>query len=144
MSGGWSTRSRRERRVLLTGLLLGVLIPTSALLWTILEDTAAIEARVAEKRQWIAVYRARPVPLATSRADQRLTDTLRAAGVEADRFSLSPTGSGGLQLTLRAAPFDAVMAALARSGAPGPAIRMQVVAAGAGRVDGSLEFAPSP
>lgn len=144
MNAWWSLRSQRERRMLWVGMVLGVLIPTSALLVTIVEDTAATEARLSEKRRWIAAYRAQPIPLGTRRADQRLTDALRAAGVEIDRFSLSSNGSGGWQLTLRGAPFDAVMTALDRSGLPGPAVRIQLVAAGPGRVDGSLEFAPTP
>lgn len=143
MKSWWSLRTHRERRLLWIALVLGILIPTSTLLLTIVEDTRATEARLTDKRRWIAAYRAQPIPLRGLRDDQRLAEALRAAGVAPDRFSLSSNGSGGWQLTLRGAPFDAVITALDRSGPPGPAVRMQLVAAGPGRVDGSLEFAPA-
>lgn len=139
----WSARSPRERRLLWAGLALVVVIPTSALLWTVLDETTATQKRLAEKSRWLAAYLAEPTPLGNRRADQRLADALRAAGVTADRFELAPGTQGGWRLTLRAASFDALMSALAQGAAPGPLIRLELTAVGTGQVDGTLEFAPS-
>lgn len=143
MKTWWAKRSARERQTLTIGLVLGGLILASAQLWSVLDETASIAQRLNEKHRWLAAYRAQPMPVISGLADQRLGAALRASGVAADRFDLAPRAEGGWRLTLRAAPFDALMGAIARGAAPGPIVRLELSAVGAGQVDGSVEFAPS-
>lgn len=139
----WSGRSDRERRVLLAGLALCAVIPAASEVWALRDETVAAERRLAEKRQIIATFRAQPRLLGNVRADQPLAEALRVAGVDPQQGTITPRAEGGWQLTLTAAPFDGVMTAIAQA-SPGTLARAQLRAVSPGRVDGVLEFAPSP
>ena len=145
----WQLAAPRDRRALLAGGALALVIGVAGISTSITERERAIDQRIAQKQQ---LLRELPTHLAAARRLQRLGAEaslplltlagriVAAAGLTAD---IQPTADGGARLRLDAVPADAVVELLADAAALQLHTRsMRLESATPGRVNLLLELGP--
>jgi general secretion pathway protein M len=153
----WQQREPRERIILICGAAIALLILLFAMLWPLYERIAATQSRIARKSmdlqyissvapQLLAAGAPTGSPATRETVLVVIDSTARESGLSKSLGSVEPVGDGEFRASLTGAPFDAVVAWLAR-------LRQQhgvsvsgasfSPASGVGLVNASLQLKPA-
>lgn len=115
--------TERERRVLLIGGVIALVLFFLAVVWPLDHGVARLERSVQKKQADLAWMRsvapelaaAGPAPSASGEPLIVLVnESARQAGLQDALTATAPSGNGGLRVQMRKAPFDALIGWLAR------------------------------
>jgi general secretion pathway protein M len=125
LTAWYATREPREQRVLLVGAAAAALLVVIALLLPLHRSASTLEKRIATKRADLAwmravaptVIAAGPIQAANGAQESLvvLVDrTARESGLAQSLTGSQPSGDGGLRVQLEKAPFNSLVAWVAR------------------------------
>jgi len=117
----YASLNERERRTVLLGSVVAVLLLVGGGIWQLHASAAAAAARVESKRAdlaWMQAVAPRLQAMPRSQSNESLPllvdRTARDAGLSGALSGADPAGNGGLRVRFEAASFDALVLWLAR------------------------------